>query len=149
MTEYMASADEEEWHEYARYPTREEAVQHAPEDLDLEIGATFWTGEIVPFVPKIDAHCALERLGEDAADDNDSDAASDWLSPMPPKADVESLQALLDLALRMWFTAYPQHAPTFCGIEHAKEHTFEDAVDEAAISVLKAIPDRPAEDGAP
>jgi len=67
---FLATTDEEYWPANAVYSTRQEAIDNAVKDLDLESGQTFFTGQAVecdpvdPFDAEFIIDNARDQLGE-------------------------------------------------------------------------------------
>jgi hypothetical protein len=122
---WIASTDEERWTCYEEYGTREEAIEHASEELDLEPGQTFYTARKV--VQRTDnlvrsglAGFFAEKLAEDVCEDIDEEFCPDWLNINAEEK--KKLAALLSRAFEDFIEQHPRHKPTWFMPENVKEH---------------------------
>lgn len=115
MSEYAYSIDKNDNYERG-FNSIAEAINAAKkDDPDAEY---VWVGEVEPYVPAIDADDIIERLQENAMEENEY--ADDYLDDVLG-AEVEELNKSLNEVLAAWLKKHG-HEPTFFGI--VNEHKY-------------------------
>lgn len=101
--------------------SREEAVRECVAENDLDVGATVFTAQSVPFAPEehVDAWQIIEHLGE-AADEHAGEAAEGWLQSVTPKQ-RDDLEHRVGIVITEWLGAHNLH-PTFWGVGDVEKH---------------------------
>jgi hypothetical protein len=84
------------------YETKEEAIKHGREAAPGEGNDCFFVGQIVPFVPSVDAYAVLDGISEKACEEC-GESGHDYLTCVKKK-DVEKLEAQLNKVLNKWLT---------------------------------------------
>lgn len=122
MTTYglwTASSDEERWPASRDYASREEAIQKAPLDLDLEPGQKFWVGRTRQPAPPILSRFA-EHLGDMMYEDEDGGEFSEgW--PECSDDEAKELDELLNTVIFSWVKKHDL-MPTWFIPDEVTEH---------------------------
>jgi len=117
---YAWSINEEEYH--GSEGSREDAIQAAIEDNDLEPGQKVWTGVVVKepasYYLKSARHL-IEDMQERAYDDA-AEYAENWLTKVTPEQESE-LELSLHAAINEWAEKHG-HQPQFYTVTDTVEH---------------------------
>lgn len=139
MSESYCASTNEEFYAIANCATRADAVRECVAENELEIGATVYTGVLVPFSPE-DHACAsdiVDRLAE-AANEHAGEAADGWLYPLTNEQE-DDLERRVGIAIVGWLSAHNLH-PTFWGVQQVEKHVVAaedlpaDAPSESAVA---------------
>jgi len=120
MTKFCASTSEEFFTE--EYESREDAIKNYPREDVLAEGETFFVGEMVPFVPRVNGLAVLEALQEQALEDC-GENAENFLDEVS-KDDMVLLGQRLDEVIKQWLFE-TKNEPHFFGVKHITEHVYE------------------------
>lgn len=127
---WITSVNEESWSSYANsYSTKEEAVAHAVEDLDLAPGDNFWVGQICSPVIDVSADSFLNDVREMLCDQV-GEHGEEW-----PDCTDEQLDELEKQLRNVFFAWMDKHnlRPRCFTVEHAEQEVVEgDVVGEVA-----------------
>jgi hypothetical protein len=82
------------------FETREEAIKHGREAALSEGNDCFFVGQIVPFIPSIDAYAVLDGISENACEEC-GESGEDYLTCVA-KEDIEKLKEQLNKVLNKW-----------------------------------------------
>lgn len=122
--EWVASSDEEQYDGVTRYASREDAIVHGPDELDLEPGQTYWVGRVRSVLDQKDeAIFSGDRLVEslrDFAFEIGGEFAEDWLTDAT-KEQVAELTRDGAALVRAWIERHG-HSPGFFSVEQSSDH---------------------------
>jgi hypothetical protein len=82
------------------YETKEDAIKHGREAALNEENDCFFVGQIVPFIPSINAYAVLDGISENACEEC-GESGHDYLTCVDKK-DVEKLEEQLNEVLNKW-----------------------------------------------
>ena len=121
---WVASSDRDLFNGTTEYASREDAIAHGPEELDIDPGQLFRVGRKAPALEHEKLFCAddfLDRLGEMAHEACDRAGGLDleWPGEVSKSAQL-SLEVTVEHILRAWIA---EHCPPdFYSIEQTSEH---------------------------
>jgi hypothetical protein len=100
------------------FETEEEAVKYGREATLDEENDCFYIGQIVPFVPSVDAAMIIDSISENACEEcgESADGYLDYVD----KKDIAKLAVRLNEVLDKWLTD-TGNEPTFWKIENIKQ----------------------------
>lgn len=130
---WTASTREERWDSSEEFDTREEALEYAKHylanEMDLEDGASFFTGQVHAITPdELAAHGAdawrvVENLSERLYELLGDELCDQIKFTVTPEQETD-LDARLAVTIRDWMIAHGL-APKAFTIEHVETHSFE------------------------
>lgn len=111
------SLDKDYWN--GTFDTKKEAIADAESSYCDGYTREFYIGQaVVTFQPFIDADDVLERIAEEAYDENEY--AEEYLDDVTT-IDKNELSAMLNSALKKWLKKHPYYKPTFYSIKHIEK----------------------------
>ncbi len=125
--EWVASRDDEHYNA-GPYCSFDEALEHAPDDLDLVAGDRFFIGKRRPYRPTVDARAFIDQIGETTFDEV-GDAADEFLCGVSDK-DLEPFQKTLQIAFEAWLK-YKGLEPKFWSVAEVRDCKYS-GIDQGA-----------------
>ena len=117
MIKWVASLNGEEF-DYEEFEKKEDAIEYLKElaeEEELKIG---YIGQSVDYIPRIDADCLVERLGEEVYEEI-GDCAETYLEDVQ-KEHLDILDEKLNEVLSDWLKEY-NYEPNFSKVEKIRK----------------------------